>query len=179
MEAPHPDGRRTIDRSAVRALLTTPDRDVLLMRVTFPDPLRVLWITPGGGLDPGEDLLSGLRRELREEVGHDDFEFGPEVWHQTVLFRVGRRMVRQHNRYFWVTTEPFDPVCELNPDPIEREMFDEYRWWTVEQIARSSEMFAPTDLAARLAALFESGAGEGPIDVSNYAALATGSRESR
>ena len=27
------------------------------------------WSTPGGGLDDGEDLLSGLRREMMEETG--------------------------------------------------------------------------------------------------------------
>ena len=86
MRVPQADSERSIDRRAVRALLTTPDRQILLMRVTFPNPHRVLWITPGGGLDPGEDRLTGLRRELREEVGRDDFQIGPEVWHQTVLF---------------------------------------------------------------------------------------------
>ncbi len=166
MRAPDPDGEHTIDRRAVRALLTTADRRILLMRVTFPDPLRVLWITPGGGLDPGEDLLGGLRRELREEVGHDDFEIGPEVWHQTVLYRIGKRQVKQHNRYFWVATDPFDPVCELNPDLVEREIFDEYRWWSIDQIERSAEVFAPADLAVRLTALFEFGATNQPVDVS-------------
>lgn len=167
MKPPPADSEHTIDRRAVRALLTTPDRQILLMRVTFPDPHRVLWITPGGGLDPAEDLLTGLRRELREEVGHDDFQIGPQVWHQTVSFYVGKRSVQQHNRYFWVPTEKFDPVFDLNPDPIERAMFDEYRWWSVDQIARSGEVFAPVELAARLAALFEYGPPRQPIDVSS------------
>ena len=167
MNPPEADGEHTIDRRAVRALLTTPDLRILLMRVTFPNPHRVLWITPGGGLDTGEDLLAGLRRELREEVGHDNFQIGPEVWHQSVQFYVGQRPIRQHNRYFWVPTEPFDPVFDCNPDLIEREMFDEYRWWSVDQIARSDEVFAPVALAEWLTALFERGAPSEPIDVSS------------
>ena len=30
---------------------------------------RDFWCTPGGGLDPGEGLLDGLRREMLEETG--------------------------------------------------------------------------------------------------------------
>lgn len=167
MSPPQTTGEQPIDRHAVRALLTTPDRQILLMRVTFPDPHRVLWITPGGGLDGGEDSLAGLRRELREEVGRDDFQVGPEVWQQTVLFYIRKRPVLQHNRYFWIPTERFDPVFDHNPDPREREMFDEYRWWSIEQIARSDEVFAPAKLASWLAALLEHGAPNEPIDVSS------------
>ncbi len=33
------------------------------------DGIRNYWSTPGGGLDDGEDLLSGLHREMIEETG--------------------------------------------------------------------------------------------------------------
>ena len=43
-------------------------RKVLLIR-RGADPLKGQWSLPGGGLETGERLEDGLRREVREEVG--------------------------------------------------------------------------------------------------------------
>ena len=55
-------------RTAARALIISPNREVLLMRIHAPQGGKSFWIAPGGGLDPGEEMESGLRRELREEL---------------------------------------------------------------------------------------------------------------
>src|SRR6266849_6547160 len=56
-----------IDRYAVRAVLLTPQEEILLMRIHGPGSGKRWWITPGGGLEPGESVEQGFRRELREE----------------------------------------------------------------------------------------------------------------
>jgi double-stranded uracil-DNA glycosylase len=62
-------------RRAVRAVVADPDDRVLLLR--YGSDRDAWWITPGGGIDPGESDEAALRRELREELGLDDVEVGP------------------------------------------------------------------------------------------------------
>jgi ADP-ribose pyrophosphatase YjhB (NUDIX family) len=50
------------------------DDKILLMR-----DRNGTWDFPGGGLEGGERLEEGLRRELREELGLEDFTLGPVV----------------------------------------------------------------------------------------------------
>ena len=48
------------------------EREVLLIhQMTPPEP--DCWDLPGGGLEPHEPLLDGLRREVKEETGLTDF----------------------------------------------------------------------------------------------------------
>ena len=56
-------------RIRVSALLRWRDR-ILLCR--HEKPGREYWLLPGGGVNSGESLVDGLRRELAEEIGIDD-----------------------------------------------------------------------------------------------------------
>ena len=53
-----------IERLAVRAVLLTPDNEILLLRFRPPDSHGCFWVTTGGGLEPGEIAEAGLSREL-------------------------------------------------------------------------------------------------------------------
>ena len=57
-------GARAIERHAVRAVIVRDARLLLLHTRRYDD-----YSFPGGGLDPGEDAVDGLRRELMEETG--------------------------------------------------------------------------------------------------------------
>src|SRR5262249_2909520 len=48
--------------------VTIKDGRVLLIKRAFP-PLQGEWSIPGGGLDVGETIVEGVRRELLEETG--------------------------------------------------------------------------------------------------------------
>ena len=79
-------------RDGVRSLVLDPDDRTLLVHFDFPP---YPWTPPGGGLDPGESDEVGLRRELAEELGLDDFELGPLLWHREHEFDNPARFVGQ------------------------------------------------------------------------------------
>jgi ADP-ribose pyrophosphatase YjhB (NUDIX family) len=55
-------------RIAVRAIIADGDK-LLLVKLKSDNKPMDFYCTIGGGLDEGEDLLSGLRREIIEETG--------------------------------------------------------------------------------------------------------------
>ena len=50
--------------------VTIHEERVLLIKRAYP-PLQGQWSIPGGGLDVGETIADGVRRELKEETGID------------------------------------------------------------------------------------------------------------
>lgn len=61
---PDPDARPRL-RHGARALVIDHEDRILLLRVLVDDGASV-WITPGGGIEPGESPLEALERELVE-----------------------------------------------------------------------------------------------------------------
>ena len=153
-------------RQAVRALLLDSDDRVALVR--FRDPSREVdfWATPGGGVEPGESDVEGLRRELAEETGLLDFDVGPCVWIGADTFRWRSAVVAQQNRFYLVRVAPFELRPGLGHAGLLAEGVHEARWWTLDEIERSVAVFEPPALARRLRELLlHNGAPHEPIDV--------------
>lgn len=148
-------------RHSVRAILLTEDDDILLCRHAIPDPLaRVVWATPGGGIESGETPLAALRRELQEEVGFALDNDPPHVWHQEVVapgHLAGYDGVV--NDYFLVRTGAFVPRGTMSDDELAAENISKLRWWPLPEIVsyRGSDLFGPRDLATQLTALVTHG----------------------
>lgn len=132
--------------------LLDPDDRILLLR--FVDRVRddAFWVTPGGGLEPGESFAAAAARELAEEVGlvAPPPPAGP-VWTRDVNIHWGEKRFVQHERYFVVRTAPFEVDAAGRLD-YERTELVAHRWWTAAEIVRCGERFAPEDLAVRLPA---------------------------
>jgi 8-oxo-dGTP diphosphatase len=154
-----------IVRHGVRALLLDPDDRILLVRFVNPETGEEFWATPGGGLDPGEDLEAGLRRELREETGLDAVEIGPVVWTRRHVFPWAGRTLDQSEQIAIVRTHAFDPRPALTTEQLVDEGVHELRWWTLGELEASDANFAPRRIVRFLRQLLEEGAPPAPIDV--------------
>lgn len=151
-------------RQAVRALYVTPSADVLLVRFEFPT--RTVWALPGGGLEPDEDLLTALRRELHEELGVTDADIGPQVWtREHIIPHADGRWDGQRDHVFVVPiAERFEPRPALSWEQLRAERVHEIRWWTLAEVEAAQIHFAPGRMAELLRSLIADGPPPTPID---------------
>jgi 8-oxo-dGTP diphosphatase len=92
-------------------------RRLLSARRAQPVSLAGRWEFPGGKVEPGEDAVAALRRELREELGVE-VELGAEL---TGPQDGGWRLSEKYVMRLWVAQ-----VAEGVPQPLVEH--DELRW---------------------------------------------------
>lgn len=151
-------------RHNVRAVILDGEDRILLCR--FELPTRVVWATPGGGVEPDETPLGALRRELLEETGLVLATTPPLVWQRRV---VEPGYVRGYDgtteEYFLVRTAAFEPDGALSREELAAENVTGFRWWQLAEILnhRGPELFGPRDLAGPLAMLIKDGVPGRPL----------------
>ena len=147
-------------RPAARGLVVDADDRLLLCRFDLPEQDVVLWTAPGGGVEPGEDLVTALHRELDEEIGLVVDGEVVHVWHQRVV-APGHVLGYDGavNDYFLVRTEAFEPRGSFNDEMLAAENLTGFRWWTAAELAAHDgpEVFGPRDLPGLFADLLRDG----------------------
>lgn len=134
-------------RRAARLLVLDQAGRVLLLHHALPG-LAPVWVTPGGGLEPGESFEDAARRESLEELGVPvrELSFAFELVHR---FTVREREIVQHEQFFVLDVAP----PELRPGGLAShvtEAVDALRYWSADELAQTSELVRPPDLADRI-----------------------------
>jgi len=138
-------------RATSRVLLIDSSGAVLMFLQYGKDhAVRPRWITPGGGVDPGESHDQAAIREVFEETGlvlesvpaaFLEEDFAPDQrWHP---------YQRGHWAWYDVRVERFDPARDGWTDE-ERADVVEWRWMTADELAAEVHDVEPESLPAML-----------------------------
>ena len=156
-------------RPGARVILLDRDDRVLLfgtreLSSTAGPHDGLLWITTGGALEDGESYEGAALRELWEETGIDGVELSPCVWVRQHVWRWGDTLYDSRERYYLARVDR----AEVRPqrlDGMELQSFVEARWWSVQEIDVSTELFVPLNLAALLPPLIAGELPPQPLEV--------------
>jgi 8-oxo-dGTP pyrophosphatase MutT (NUDIX family) len=146
-------------RSTARVVVLDLSRRVLLFGARLVDlatpPGAVLyWYTPGGQIEPGEPVRTAAVRELAEEIGLvvDPAALEGPVWLRRAIAPLLGEPVDARETYF-LLRNVVHTVDVSGQTELETYEDQPWRWWSVGEIAASSETFVPRDLAAALTEL--------------------------
>lgn len=131
-------------------MLIDPDGKVLLFHDSDPGHPGVprFWITPGGGIDPGETVEQAALREVAEETGLmlEPSELRGPIAHRAVVHGYSDKIVEQDETYFVVWADAFD-VDVAGHTVDEQTTFVGHRWWASSELRDTDALVWPTALA--------------------------------
>lgn len=148
-----PQLRRIKARFAVRVLVTD-GSSVLMLSDTDPGvPGSIWWITPGGGVDPGEDPVAAAVRELAEETGRvvtgDDLA-GP-LLSRVVLHGYSDQITAQGELFYLLQVPaPFD-LDTSGFTEEEQVTIASWSWLPIAELGRQTQPIWPVDIAELVA----------------------------
>jgi len=155
------------ERPSGRVIAIDPQGCVLLFRIVDPvDTKPPIWITPGGGIEPGESPAAAAVREFHEETGVvvDLASVGSPVavtrgeW----TFR-GERLYSVDWFFAWRGPR-FEPVT-TGWSELEHQLHAEWRWWAPSDLAVTDEAVLPAGLAGVARRIASDAMSETPVEL--------------
>lgn len=149
-------------RKTARALLFDQRGRLLLVRMHDPNVASqsgevledAYWLTIGGEIEPGEDIESAARREIAEETGLREVQLGPEVWYTEHVLNVhGEMRLLQETFVVAHTTDTRLSNTDWTAD--EHRVIKSLKWWEMDELFASTDMFFPRSLKENLLPLTE------------------------
>ncbi|HEV2640742.1 MAG TPA: NUDIX domain-containing protein [Actinocrinis sp.] len=150
-------------RQAARIAVLDPDGAIFL-QLHDDAEIGLHWMMPGGGLEAGEDELTGALREAAEETGWTDLQVGPPLWRWEHDYTRMGVPTRQSEVIFQGAGPRREPIGDLAASYALDGILT-CRWWTPAELAASTDLFWPPQLPDLLATLRADGPPAKPVDL--------------
>lgn len=132
-------------RPAARVVMVNETHQVLYLQAREGAARRTFWVMPGGGLKAGETFEQAAVREVYEETGLS-ISLDACLWTRRHVFEwLGKRQ-DQFEVFFLARVHGLMSLG-TRPDSY----IEGHRWWSLPELERSAEVFAPRRIAQLVA----------------------------